>query len=127
MTTHDLKQDIQFWDKMQAGLKPFEIRKNDRPYKVGDTICLYAVGKCCNYCDGISYKYYYNGVCKGWQNAYKHEASTYCSLITEIISPEDYNNSDRDTEIDNILQSFFNSKDLMEDYVILRTVALPKL
>lgn len=124
---HKVKQNIQFWNDMTKGLKPFEIRKNDRPYAVGDLLELKAVGECCNYCDGISYKCYYNGICKGWQNCYEDEAETFTSIITEVIKPEDYNTSSQDPKINKVLKEFFNSDYLMEDYVILMTASLPKL
>lgn len=40
MSTHELKCWPQEFDLSAAGLKPFEIRKNDRDYSVGDTVTL---------------------------------------------------------------------------------------
>lgn len=37
---HDLKVWPQYYEAVEAGLKPFEIRKNDRDYQVGDTLRL---------------------------------------------------------------------------------------
>lgn len=44
---HDLKLTDVFWDDVKSGRKRFELRKNDRGYKVGDTLILhrYADGK----------------------------------------------------------------------------------
>jgi hypothetical protein len=38
-TIHNLKVHPQFWDGLASGAKPFEIRRNDRRFAVGD-ICL---------------------------------------------------------------------------------------
>lgn len=40
MTAHDLKTDPEVFDAVQRGDKTFEIRFNDRDYKVGDTLHL---------------------------------------------------------------------------------------
>lgn len=46
MTTHDLKVWPDFFSAIDCGEKPFEVRKNDRDYRVGDTLRLreYAPG-----------------------------------------------------------------------------------
>lgn len=43
--THALKTWPQYWDDISKGVKTFELRKDDRPYKVGDGLILqeYAV------------------------------------------------------------------------------------
>ncbi len=38
--THELKLASQYYDDSASGVKTFEIRKNDRDYKVGDLIRL---------------------------------------------------------------------------------------
>lgn len=40
MTEHDLKIWPQFFDSVLNGVKGFEIRRNDRDYKVGDLLRL---------------------------------------------------------------------------------------
>lgn len=52
MTTHRLKIFVKYADAIMGGAKTFEIRKNDRGYKVGDKIVFdvvtnegYAVGE----------------------------------------------------------------------------------
>lgn len=40
MKTHELKTWPQFFKVCRTGEKPFEIRKNDRDFKVGDTLML---------------------------------------------------------------------------------------
>lgn len=44
--THDLKIWPDFFDAIESGQKPFEIRKNDRDFRVGDLLRLseYAPG-----------------------------------------------------------------------------------
>ena len=38
---HDLKCEAEYYDKVASGEKTFEIRFNDRNFKVGDTITLH--------------------------------------------------------------------------------------
>ncbi len=38
--THELKVNPQFWDGLESGNKPFEIRRNDRKFSVGDVLVL---------------------------------------------------------------------------------------
>lgn len=40
MKEHELKTDPKVFDDVVAGLKPFEIRKDDRGYEVGDLLKL---------------------------------------------------------------------------------------
>jgi len=35
---HELKLNTEYFGRVQSGQKPFEIRKNDRDYQVGDTV-----------------------------------------------------------------------------------------
>ena len=37
---HDLKISHKYFDAVANGIKCFEVRKNDRPFKVGDTLRL---------------------------------------------------------------------------------------
>jgi len=41
MTVHKLKLHPNYFDAVANGIKTFEIRKDDRDYKVGDTLHLY--------------------------------------------------------------------------------------
>lgn len=43
MTVHKLKLLPDYFDAVDNGIKTFEIRKNDREYKVGDTLHLYEI------------------------------------------------------------------------------------
>lgn len=40
MIVHDLKVNPQFWEAVKNGSKPFEVRRNDRNFKVGDVCRL---------------------------------------------------------------------------------------
>ena len=40
MTTHELKLDIRYFDDVKSGKKNFDIRNNDRDFKVGDILEL---------------------------------------------------------------------------------------
>ena len=54
MTEHILKLNDRYFDAVANGIKTFEIRRNDRDYKVGDTLVLRKVsdeGKFLTYAD----------------------------------------------------------------------------
>lgn len=38
MKFHELKIKQEYWDAIRSGIKPFEIRKNDRDFQVGDIV-----------------------------------------------------------------------------------------
>lgn len=40
MMVHDLKVHPQFWPAIMTGDKPFEVRKNDRKFAIGDVVNL---------------------------------------------------------------------------------------
>ena len=40
MTKHYLKLQTEYFDAVLNGLKTFEVRKNDRDYRLGDTLAL---------------------------------------------------------------------------------------
>lgn len=40
MTTHELKLDVRYFDDVKSGNKNFDIRNNDRDFKVGDILEL---------------------------------------------------------------------------------------
>lgn len=42
--THELKLDIGFCDLVYTGVKTFEVRRNDRDYKIGDLVKFNPVG-----------------------------------------------------------------------------------
>ncbi len=39
-TVHELKTYAVYWDAIERGEKPFEVRRNDRLYQAGDTVRL---------------------------------------------------------------------------------------
>lgn len=48
MKAHDLKCDTEFFQPLLDGLKPFDIRQNDREYDVGDLLMLHEHTRCGN-------------------------------------------------------------------------------
>lgn len=40
MATHNLKTLPEYFSEVRKGIKKFELRKNDRDFKVDDTLCL---------------------------------------------------------------------------------------
>lgn len=40
MKVHELKLNTEYYDDVKKGLKTFEVRKNDRDFKVGDILSL---------------------------------------------------------------------------------------
>lgn len=40
---HEIKCEREYFREIMSGRKKFELRKNDRDYKVGDTFCLIEV------------------------------------------------------------------------------------
>lgn len=44
MTTHRIKIDTEYVDAVLSGIKPFEVRRNDRAYQVGDYLLMTEVG-----------------------------------------------------------------------------------
>lgn len=63
MKTHKLKLNIAFCDAVLKGLKTFEIRKNDRNFKMGDLIKFKPVNNdgeaCCHEVQNLTYKITY--------------------------------------------------------------------
>ena len=41
MNHHEIEINIEFWETLKAGIKKAEIRRNDRDYKIGDTLEIY--------------------------------------------------------------------------------------
>lgn len=54
---HDLKLQSQYFKEVVTGRKTFEIRKNDRSYKVGDLIRFHEVNENGQYIGYVSRKY----------------------------------------------------------------------
>lgn len=40
MTRHELKVHPQFWEALKSNAKPFEVRRDDRKYRIGDQCVL---------------------------------------------------------------------------------------
>lgn len=65
MTIHELKTKSEYLESIISGTKTFEIRKNDRNYKVGDILVL-----------------------KGWENNH-YTGKTYYVIVTYILKKFD--------------------------------------
>lgn len=57
ITHHDLKLQSQYFKDVVSGKKTFEIRKNDRSYKVGDLITFHEVDENGQYVGHVSKEY----------------------------------------------------------------------
>ena len=76
---HRIKIDSQFFDDAAAGRKTFELRKNDRGYKVGDVLAL------TDYKDGKpTGREIYEEVAYMLEN-YKGLEDGYCILATRLL------------------------------------------
>lgn len=40
MKVHHIKVESKFWDRVKIGVKPWEVRLNDRDYQTGDQVVL---------------------------------------------------------------------------------------
>jgi ASC-1-like (ASCH) protein len=58
-TTHNIKILPNYLIEVKSGEKKFELRKNDRDYKVGDTLCL---EEWCSHFEGYTGKEFYVNV-----------------------------------------------------------------
>ena len=52
---HELKIQSEYFEVVNNKTKTFEIRKNDRNFKVGDKILLREIDSCSRYTGGISW------------------------------------------------------------------------
>jgi hypothetical protein len=61
---HELKCDKRFYGDVESGQKPFEVRENDRDYKVGDHIWLREGEQVGNDLGGFAWRYTGNACVK---------------------------------------------------------------
>lgn len=92
MTTHELKILPEYFEAVSSGLKDFEIRKNDRDYKVGDILVLKEWNKGMFTGKEVTRKVKYIYCGKGTYGIFE----LYCILGLEHISNDD---SDKETTI----------------------------
>lgn len=78
MTTHNLKTWSCYFTEVLAGNKTFELRKNDRDYKVGDTLNLIEV-------DPEKYQWEYNICLQDYQAVPTPTGRTCLRIITYIL------------------------------------------
>ena len=133
---HKLKLDIKFWDGVKSGKKNYEIRKNDRDFKVGDTLILKAWTG-----DSTTFPHEYAAKQEGggwaavdleWQADtitakvigiasanFVNEAPAFVDCVPQSIK---WPNSTSETYIKDIravLQDYFHTDKLPDDYVVL--------
>ncbi|WP_223320087.1 DUF3850 domain-containing protein [Leuconostoc mesenteroides] len=80
MKIHELKLDTFYFEDVKSGVKTFEIRKNDRDFKVGDVLAL------SRFEDG-SYKHLVKYISE-YESVDIHEADTIFFDITYITDYE---------------------------------------
>lgn len=126
---HTLKLDVRFWELVKSGVKNFEIRKDDRGFKVGDVLKLKA------------FKTYKNGKKPHY---IRHEGETILktynpdradTITAKLIAVCDSETWERSTAthdrtgypvgvdyraVSKILASYFHTDHLPEGYVVLR-------
>ena len=76
--THELKLANMFFDDVASGRKPFELRKNDRDYEVGDSTILY------DYLDGQKTGRYINADIIYILQDFKGLTEGYCILGIKV-------------------------------------------
>lgn len=81
MTTHFVKSWSHLYDAIVSGAKPYDLRKNDRDYKVGDVLCL---GRWDNV-NGAGY----SGECLSKTISYITSNETPCAVSSAVL-PNDY-------------------------------------
>ena len=54
---HELKIHPRFFDAVKNGIKTFEVRRNDRPFAVGDTLLLQEFDPAYSYDDDVDTGY----------------------------------------------------------------------
>jgi len=134
MKTHELKLDIKYFDDVKSGKKNFEIRKNDRDFKVGDILELKKVSWFLKFLVPIRYAI---TIMTNRRQAYldkdnipcvESKADTIKVKVLEIfgwdvVSEPDDNKSMFDSittlEIKEVLNDYFSTDRLPDGYVIL--------
>ena len=77
--THDIKLAATWYNDVHSGKKKFELRKNDRDYKVGDKLIMHEV------CDGMETGRLIKAKIVYMLEEYKGLEESYCILGTELL------------------------------------------
>ncbi|MFA6664898.1 MAG: DUF3850 domain-containing protein, partial [Lachnospiraceae bacterium] len=77
--THDIKLAATWYNDVRSGKKKFELRKNDRDYKVGDKLIMHEV------CDGMETGRLIKAKIVYMLEEYKGLEESYCILGTELL------------------------------------------
>ncbi|WP_285046665.1 DUF3850 domain-containing protein [Lactococcus petauri] len=127
MKTHELKLDIKYFDEVKNGTKNFEIRKNDRDFKVGDILELKAFKDGFYAKKGSSWHTMGSDCCFYTQQ----QADTIKVKVKEVIKAEQLNQRDWDDEtletiwninwpnVMEVLVDYFDTDQMPYDYVLM--------
>ena len=132
MKTHELKLDTKYFDDVKSGKKNFEIRKNDRNFKVGDILDLkkyksYKNGKKPHYVRTDS-----DSVLKTYNS---DRADTIRVKVKSIIKAESWNMDKNFTDplifedkmkfkyglvgVSKVLKKYFDTEEVPDGYVVM--------
>lgn len=92
MKVHELKLDYKYFGQVADGKKLFEIRNNDRDYRVDDVLILRCFSSLEEYTGYVSYQNWYtlryvirgNKSHREWTGASKEDAMTIVAKVTNI-------------------------------------------
>lgn len=118
MKTHELKLDIKYFNDVKSGKKNFEIRKNDRDFRLRDNLKLIA-------CRNGNYVRW-NKNKKKWVHTTKRKADKFNVKILNVMHgiPQSSKWADSYQEIyiktiNKVLNDYFSTDRLPDGYVIL--------
>lgn len=116
---HELKLNIRYFDDVRSGKKNFEIRRNDRDFKIGDILVLSAYVPL----GGTDTSGYAKKLDK-WDICDFKKASKIKAEITHILSAKNYNilvrsDSSVISVIKEVVKRHFKNIYLTDDYVVL--------
>lgn len=138
MTTHELKLDIKYFEDVKNGKKNFEIRKNDRDFKVGDILKLKKMGWlektevpirfAMSAMPNLKLRQTY--LDKSDNPCVESKADTITAKIVYVLSAEYWNETNNLKEfifdtpeegnlIFNTIKEFCGTDELLDDYVVL--------
>lgn len=132
MKTHELKLDINYFEDVKSGLKNFEIRRNDRDFRVGDILEL---KKYKSYKNGKRSHYIRTDMESKFKTYNPSRADTIKVKVLEMFKSEEINPdlkivNDREyvmnlyivlflKGVSNVLKDYFNTDKVPDGYVVM--------
>lgn len=130
MKTHELKLDVKYFDEVKDGNKNFEIRKNDRDFKVGDILELKA------FMPGLKTYVKWGEVIDPLNNfrmshnyisCSEEEADTIKVRVTTLVEADRFNKiaelengkQQKILNIQKVIKDYFHEEHLPENHVVL--------